>query len=181
MKGATLPALLGMTLAVLAAAPAAAETPAPADPAARLVQEVGALNRNLERVANLLEEFLAKQEMDMLMKRIEFKSRRLSPLEQELRTARKERSNREEERSHLQMQMEEMERVLEAQEREGAEESDADWAPGTKVRMETRMTYLRDAMDALDLRIMELENDLASRREEIEGWEEYLDREIGLR
>jgi chromosome segregation ATPase len=181
MKRATLPALLGITLAVVVTAPAAVETPAPADPAARLVQEVGALNRNLERVATLLEEFLAKQEMDMLMKRIEFKSRRLSPLEQDLRNARQERSRREEERSSLRVQLEEMERALEDEETEGAGASHIEWPPGTKVQMETRMTFLRDALDALDLRIMELENDLASRREEIEGWEEFLDREMGLR
>lgn len=181
MKRAMLPALLGITLAVVVAAPAAAETPAPADPAARLVQEVGALNRNLERVATLLEEFLAKQEMDMLMKRIEFKSRRLSPLEQELRDARQERSRREEERSSLRVQLEEMERALEDEETEGAGAPHIEWTPTTKALMETRMTFLRDALDALDLRIMELENDLASRREEIEGWEEFLDKEMGLR
>ena len=51
---------------------------------AALLEQVTGVNRSLERLVSLLEDSLDRQQIDLLLKRIELRERRLAPLEAQL-------------------------------------------------------------------------------------------------
>jgi flagellar biosynthesis chaperone FliJ len=179
MRSGALAAALTAAAAVAAPqAPAdAPPSPSPADPAAGL-QEV---NRTLREIAALLREYLERQQIDHLMKRIELQHRSLAPLEDELRRQRAERDGVASEMKALSAHQALMRERLDEEEVQGAAaEQQDDWRMQVR-QIEVRLALETEKVGALDQRIADLEADLAGRQAEIRAWEEMLDEAMGLR
>lgn len=174
---------IALTVGVLAvAAVLAAGSPPQAEPPTdqELVEEVRKLNGTLERMGILLEDFLDRQRVDMLMKRIEIKSRRLAPMEEELRQVRTRRESLQEEVKMIRMELERFEGDAEDPDNPDREAS-KELARQMRAQLEPRAEMVQDSIGDLDLRIVEMETAILSRRDEIQAWEELVDKELGIR
>ena len=163
-----------------AAATQAQETPPADDQTTFLLEEVAGLNRSLEEIATLLSLLLKQQHVDILIKRIELKERRLSPLQSELRGTQDERTSVQEEIKGLEAFRKETERQLDEQAQTGLDTLDSDERRMLR-EMELRSERLTERLERLDQRAIELENDFAASREEITILDEMLAEQLGLR
>lgn len=164
---------------VPAAAALAAET-APEDPHRSVVRELAGLNRTLQQIQGVLERLLVQQELDLLMKRIDLKARRLAPLQSELRGIRGsiESTNGEMKRSgafkkQLQAELERY-RELRRDTNGSAEER-------SLQDVESEIDLIEERLETLQRRQIEVEDELAARRQEIQFLEDALDERLGLR
>ena len=89
--------------------------------AAALLEQVTGVNRSLERLVNLLEDSLDRQQIDLLLKRIELRERRLAPLEAQLHRAENRLSNAEDEVARMTRMLEEQEKNMRERIRNGAD------------------------------------------------------------
>jgi hypothetical protein len=140
---------------------------------ARLVDDVAGLNRSLERMVVMLETLIDNQAIDILLKRVELKERRLIPLESELRRA---------ERSHLDMQsrvkmiqeeLEQQEDALSEEMRKGIDHQDSE-TRRAREQMERILATEMSRADEFQRRVRLLEDELAEGREEIAILDEQL-------
>ena len=138
-------------------------------------RELAGMRRSLHEITILLAAALDHQELSVLMSRMELKQRRLQPLEAALDSARKERQGLTDEASHL-ADMLEMFR-----EEAGENSTDTEALQGEILRGRKRQDRLAERVAALDLRIIELEDDLARNEEDIIMLEEMVDARLGLR
>ncbi len=170
-------------LAVLGAAaflsPALAQEPATAS-ATTLEQELTQLNQTMREIAELMRTYIARQEVDMILKRIELHRRYLNPLEEELRRTRSTKENMEEEIERMSAMIIEMEEQIAREDSDGLDPADS---PARQAidRMELHLKLTKDRQWTLEQRVLSLENDLSSRRQEMEALEEIADEQLGLR
>ena len=164
---------------VPAAAALAAET-VPEDRRQSVVRELAGLNRTLQQIQGVLERLLVQQELDLLMKRIDLKARRLAPLQSELRGIRGsiESTNGEMKRSgafkkQLQAELERY-RELRRDTNGSAEER-------SLQDVESEIDLIEERLETLQRRQIEVEDELAARRQEIQFLEDALDERLGLR
>jgi len=173
--------LLSIVLApaVSGARPAYGQAADPAAPGDR-IPETPSVSRSLAEISATLKQLLDRQDLDLLVKRIDLKSRRIASLEGQLRGARDERDSLEEARSQIRLHLEQLTEQLDLELAKPGE-GDSSAFKAQKEEMELRSRQLGDRMDALDLRMAELQSLLSVREDEIEGLEDALDRRMGLR
>ncbi len=164
---------------VPATAALAAET-VPEDRRQSVVRELAGLNRTLQQIQGVLERLLVQQELDLLMKRIDLKARRLAPLQLELRGVRSsiESTNEEMKRSGA------FKKQLQA-DLERYQELGRDTDSFTKERslqdVESEIDLIEERLETLQRRQIEVEDELAAHRQEIQFLEDALDERLGLR
>jgi hypothetical protein len=148
---------------------------------AALLIEMKTLNESLREISGLLKEFLSNQRFEVLMKRVEFKARALAEAEKTLQSMIGERDKVSRdllgyEANLTQLEVEKEMVQDQGQEEEGVEE----FIQARRVQIETEVKMMKRRVNDLDLRIMEMETQVMIRRDEILGWEEYLDRELEM-
>lgn len=146
-----------------------------------LQRELAGMRLSLQEITILLAAALEHQELSVLMSRIELKQRRLQPLETALLNARKERRGMTEEEAHHadMLEMFEDQAGTHANDPEAMEREDLMKREASRSRK--RLDRLASLIDALDLRIIELEDDLARNEDDIAILEELIDERLGLR
>jgi predicted RNase H-like nuclease (RuvC/YqgF family) len=173
-----IPAALCAALLLAVTFPAAAQQSA--DDMKRLIDEVAGLNRSLDRLAAMLEQMMFQQEVDLLLKRIELKERRLEPMAGHLRSLQREYDGRKTEIKHYQEMLEQAERDVSDELRQGrgdmVEESEAQQMV---KELERALTVETAAIEGLERRIRELEDALAEGREEVLILDEQLREMMG--
>jgi chromosome segregation ATPase len=162
--------LAGLCVLILAAAslPARAQ-----EDAAQMAEDVAGLNRSLERMVVLLESLIGNQQVDILLKRIELKERRLAPLESELRRAERAMIDVEARLKRMQEEAEEMVDVIADEVRAGIDREGSD-SRRTKDQLERVINAESSRVDEMRRRVQQLENELASGRDEIVILDEQL-------
>lgn len=145
-----------------------------------LAQGVLDLNRSVQEIAALLREQLKKQQADVLMKRMEISGRALSTQEQELRSAVAARSTITDALREIQARIEQLKDVV-GREAPGGVRRPENELSREGSELDLREKLLKDRLAAAEQRVIELENDVAKRRDEIKLWEELVDAQLGLR
>lgn len=175
-------AVLSLLVAVLALSGASrlyGQQPEPGAAGDRM-PETPSVSRSLAEISSALRQLLDRQDLDLLVKRIDLKARRISALEDQLRGSRDERDSIEEARMQLRLRLEQLTDQLDLELAKPGE-GDSPAFKAQKEELELRLKQLGDRMDALDLRMAELQSLLSVREDEIEGLEDALDRRMGLR
>lgn len=145
-----------------------------------VVQEMAGLNATLQQIQAVLDRLLIQQELDLLMKRIDLRSRRVAPMESELRGIKSSVRSTTEEIQHLELYREELEESAADRREQGLEETGS--AEEREQRdIESRLSVVTERLESLQRRQIEVENELAEQREEIQFLEDALDDRLGLR
>jgi len=162
--------LAGLCLVVLAIAvsPARAQ-----DASGQLAEDVAGINRSLERMANLLETLIGNQQVDILLKRIELKERRLAPLESDLRRAERALIDIESRVKRLNEEREELDDAVDEEVRAGVD-SEGSEARRMRDQLERVVEMEAGRVEEYRRRVLHLEDQLAEGREEIAILDEQL-------
>jgi chromosome segregation ATPase len=141
-----------------------------AKPGDASAQELAKLNAIMREVADLLTKQVANGQLDLLMKRTQMALGQVERSETLLRQAQDERASMEEERSRLEGHRE----AISAQPKMSAEERNSALAG---IDVELKRSGQR--LNALDTKIVELQNRIAERQDELRGWQALVDRRLG--
>lgn len=169
--------LLLVTLCVPATGPATAQSE-PLDPQTTALQtELRRLNKNIERIATLLERSVEGQQLDLLIQRVEMGSNRLSLAEQSLRSAKISRAA-----------IDDQKREIDARLGQLAEEIDVGTLdmPVEELERYTRelglqLKLLKEKVRDADRQILELENEVMNQRDRVRDWQDYIDEKLTSR
>jgi predicted RNase H-like nuclease (RuvC/YqgF family) len=152
---------LSLALITIAAMPARAQ-----EGVGQLADDLAGINRSLERMAGMLEILIGNQQVEILLKRIEMKERRLAPLESELRRAERALVDLEARVKRLNDEREELEDVLAEEMREGI-----DLEGSETRRMQEQLARVAEMeagrVEEYRRRVLRLEDQLADGRDEI--------------
>ena len=121
----------------------------------------------------LLESSLANQQVDLLLKRIDLKERRLAPLEAELREAEQAAVRSASEIRRLEELREQQERQVSRDVREGSDHPDSE-ARRMMQKIDATFEYQSSRVEEEQARVRRLEDQLAEGRDEIVILEELL-------
>lgn len=170
--------LAGLAVSVPAAgaAPPAAGATSPADLAA-LTEELRELTRSVQELVELLRHQTEGQRLGLWMQRIDLAQRRLAPLEQERRRLEADLDAVSEEENRLRALLSD----LEAEAEEAAEGLPGQPAPdqaALRGELQLHLGALRRRRSNLETRLVELDNELVTRRRDLEDWEHGLDRRL---
>lgn len=166
MSGFRIPVAFGFAvLAAVATVSVAQQTPA-AGQAERLVEEVAGLNRNLDRLVLLMEQAMDYQRVDLLIKRIELGERRMLPVAEDLRSARREVEDVETDIKRYDEMLEHHEATLRDEIRRGVDAPDS---PTRQMLDELRRVAEVEGarLDHVRDRVHRLEDELAEGRKEL--------------
>jgi hypothetical protein len=158
---------------LLVAGAALAQTPpTPADGDVRA--ELAKLNQAVREIAALLAKQTEGQKLELLMKRVELASSRAGASEARLRSLQSEKTNLEEERVQFEARTKEITERLESETSETAR---------TEMEMFLRRSQaegkrLAGRLQSVSQEVSELENLVASQREEAREWQRTLDRRL---
>jgi predicted nucleic acid-binding Zn-ribbon protein len=131
-------------------------------------RELAKLNATMRQVADLLTKLVAQGQLDLLMKRTQMATDQVERAETQLRQAQDERASVEGERSRLQSQ-----RDMTAQGKMPEAERDTILAG-----IDPELKRLAQRQSTLEGRIVELQNRIAERQDELRGWQALLDRRL---
>lgn len=170
--------LLVLLIAVLAAVPVvgqeAAQEPRPAP---TVEEQLARLNSTLARIAELLERQVEGQSLDLALKRVQFGSGRVETLERDLRNAEDRRSSLSDEQYRIRSRLEMMAGEFEDLSPEQLE--------GRRPMYEQMIGQAERELEILDARLLEteqriidLENELTRRRDDLRAIQDQLDREL---
>ena len=138
-----------------------------------IAADVQGIHQALNRMVVLLEEAQQQQHVELLLKRIELKERRLAPLEGRLRSAEDQVAGLEDELRHIEVMRNEAEQEIDDEIRTGVDDPQSE----TRQMLDTleRMVEPMNArLDEAGLRVRRAEDDLLDGREEIEILDELL-------
>lgn len=160
-----------VSLLVLAAAiPARAQEPAAGRSDTAVVQELAQIRAALKEIAATLARQAEHSQIDLLMKRAQLAAGEVERGELQLRTFENERGALEDQRLRL------------AQEAEAVEARMADAAAAEREAMtaqiEGEQKRIAQRLRTLEGQIAELQNRLATRRDELRDWQALLDRRL---
>jgi len=178
---------LGMILVILAAPLSlsaedelvAAEQLTLQEQMARLTSAVGRLNELMETSLEHQQTLIERQALEIALARIGLAQERISPLEEELSRLRAEQDRAKEQRARMLEELNNLDE-MERNEEDGGESSGI---PFDQIRKQVRSEVQRldEILWNLDQRIMEMENELSRRQEEVIGLEENVDIWLGIR
>ena len=172
------------TLLILSAAAAGSPLAAQAPPAdAGLEQEVRRLNVTLSELVELLRRQLESSNAAVLMQRVQLMTSRMAPAEEELRTARAALAGAEGEKEDLELSVTNFAAQIERDLAEGniTDEQARLIREQQDAVLEQRTKQIQGRIWSARQRVIDLEQDLAVRRAELETWEGEIDRVLGLR
>ncbi len=172
-----------LTAACIAAIPAAwgQEKPLPeVEAEAALRAELAALTRSVARIAALLEEHLKRQQADLLMQRIQLASRGLTDLEQRVSRAKEERDSLERERRLMNDEIARLEIAEGEDPPAGIPQTEED-RKALRMNLDREVRRITEGLAGVEGLLAVLESELAVRLEELEAWEELVDKALGLR
>lgn len=158
-------------LFVFLAAPAVAQTPT--ETGSDLVKEVAALRKTMEEAVALLDRALVHQRVELLLKRLDLKERRVLPLESELRGARDGLTASRNEVERFELIVEETEQRISEEVRDGTDRADSE-NRRLKQDLEQALAHIRRNLESDEERVRRLEDELGDRLEEIEVLEDSL-------
>jgi hypothetical protein len=138
-----------------------------------LVREVAALRKTMEQAVVLLDRALVHQRVELLLKRLDLKERRVLPLESELRGARDELTASRNELARFEMILEETEQGISQEVRDGTDQPDSE-NRRLKQDLEQAVAHVQRNLESDEQRVRQLEDELAERLEEIELLEDSL-------
>lgn len=174
-----LPALAFAVLASGAGAAWAQPAPNPAsDPVGAVQQDVAELNRSVKELVALLREYLTRQQVDLMFKRIELCFQKMGPIQEELRGLRARRSDDEVELNQLRTALAAREALEPQEEPKADEDLERDVR---KVQLEAEIKSLRNRISQADQRILQLENELAQEQRNVQSWEAVIDQRLNPR
>jgi chromosome segregation ATPase len=169
------PRSIGAILAVLVlgALPAAGQPTASDHAVAQLSEEMKGIRQSLDRMAALLEATRRHQQIDLVLKRIALRERRLKPLEDRLRSAESEVEGISEHLKSLDRMQAQHEEELDAEIRDGLDD------PRSETRrvladIERTRTGAEERLEAAYSRGQQYENELAHGKRQIEILDEML-------
>lgn len=166
------------TAALLVAGSPAVVAQQDTDDLPRLVEEMSGVNRSLDQLVRLMESILEQQKTDLLLKRIEMKERRVSPLEAEMRNARNTASGISTEIERLQAMLDEWESAHRRAVRDGKEAVAAEQLEMiNQVRSNLEIEIL--SRDDFERRARDLEDEIALHRRVIEVLDDMLAEKLG--
>jgi len=163
----------------LVEAQAAPGTRSPSGDMSRLVDEVAGLNRSLDKLAVMLEQMMFQQEVDLVLKRIELKERRLEPMAGHLRSLQREYDDRKTEIKHYQEMLEQARNQVSEEIRQGRDLVADSEASQIAAEMERALLVETGRIEGLERRMRELEDALAEGREEVLILDEQLREMMG--
>ncbi len=138
-----------------------------------VVSELARVRASLDRLVQLLEDAQAAQQAELLLRRIERRERRLLPLESRLRTAREDLVQLDEELVKFAAYREQLDEEIRAA--TGRGESSEPEAGLILDRLDAEKTGMERRKEQLELRIRQLEDQVAEQLEEIEFMEGSLE------
>jgi chromosome segregation ATPase len=163
--------LLGWLLVALCALPAAAQQQP--DPATRVADELAGVNRSLDQLVTMMQTMMEYQEIDLVLKRIEMKERRVLPLESALRNARETVTSVSSELERMQSMVQEWEDAESRAVREGREQEAAEFRQMI-AHSRAEVEYQTATLDRYEQRVRELEDDIALLNRDLRGLDELL-------
>lgn len=168
MNGKSLLAGLCLVVLTIAATPARAQ-----DASGQLAENIAGINRSLERMVAMLETLIDNQRVDILLKRIELKERRLEPLESELRRTERAITDVEARIKRLNEEKEELDDAIADDVRAGTDSEDSE---SRRMKMQLERVIETENARTEDMRrqVNRLEDQLADGREELAILDEQL-------
>jgi len=152
---------------ILWATPAAAQA-APTDyEAAQLADDVRGIRQALDRLVALTEIGQQHRKIDLVLKRIELRERRLEPLQRRLASAEAEVDRKEEQLKVLARMLEQHEEALDAEIRDGRDDAHSE-TRRTIEDIKRSQIGATERLETAQLRVQLYENDLAIGQREIE-------------
>lgn len=141
-------------------------------------QELIQLDRSLQELVSLLREVLARQEVDLLFRRVELGLQKMDPLNQELESLRARKAADDARLSQLRTVM----AAFQASDtQEGASPEASEEGEIQRMQLEAEVAQLKRRVSEADQRIVELENALAEEQRGLREWEAEIDRRLGRR
>ena len=153
---------------------AVAQTPPAPQPAPEMLEEVAGINRSLARLVDMLETIRDNQKVDLLLKRIELKERRLAPLETRLRDAESRCEGIQREIDDMETMRAQIEEEIAEEVRSGRDEMTRDSQLMLR-EFGVRVEYLEASLERATTQKREHEDDLALQRKEIAILDEMLE------
>ena len=165
---------LPVIMSLLVASPAPGQNE-PLDPRSLDLQgEIQLLNRNIERIATLLERSVEGQQLELLIQRVEMASSRLSLAEQTLHSAKSSRANLDDEKRELEMRLDQLAGQLDTGEIDMSLEDMERYTQELGLQLKLLNERVRDA----DRQIIELENEVMNQRDNVHDWQDYIDEKL---
>lgn len=174
-----------MAESLLAAALLAAVLPAAAEQAGQpgaappgLVEEVAGMRSSLDRLVVLLERVAEQQKVDLLLKRVELKERRLLPVASDLRSLEGDHEEQKVIVTRYREMLEQMEDALSDEIRRGVDRPDSE--PRQMIpELERELQIQIERIEDLERRMRRLEDELIDGRREIAVLDEQLRELLG--
>jgi len=161
-------------LLLLVARPAPGQNE-PLDPQSLDLQgEIQRLNKNIERIATLLERSVEGQQLELLIQRVEMASNRLSLAEQNLHSTKSTRANLDDEKRELEMRLDQLAGQLNTGEIDMPLEDMERYTQELGLQLRLLNERVRDA----DRQIIELENEVMNQRDNVRDWQDYIDEKL---
>jgi hypothetical protein len=165
-----------LVIAGLASAAGRAQD-APIETSPALEVQLERLNKNIERIADLLEQSLAGQHLDLLMQRVEVGASRLAVAEKNLRDAQATRSALDDEKLEIEARLAQMAEALDS----GTVDMPLEELERYTRELDLRLQLLKDRLRDADREIFGLESEVIRQREHIRDWQDYIDEELTSR
>jgi chromosome segregation ATPase len=165
------PTILALLVGVTAASGQSPEAKVSPD----VSTELAKLNKAVREIADLLAKQTKGQKVDLLMKRLELASSKIGQLEQRERSLQSEKTNAEDETNRIETEL----KLIQTQADTAASESQRPDLAATLARGEVELKRLADRIQSISQEIGDIENVLATQREELKGWQQVVDRTLG--
>jgi hypothetical protein len=150
---------------------------APVETAPALQAQLERLNKNIERIADLLEQSLAGQHLDLLMQRVEVGAGRLAVAEKSLRDAQATRSALDDEKLEIEARLAQMAEGLDS----GTLDMPLEELEHYTRELDLQLQLLKERLKDADREIFGLESEVMRQREHIRDWQNYIDDELTSR
>jgi chromosome segregation ATPase len=144
-----------------------------------LPEQVADLDRSVKELVALFRQYLDRQQVDYLFKRIELSLQKMGPLNEELRSLRASKAADEGELGQLRTALAGRQALSSQTEAKPGEEQREEAL--LEVQREAQIKLLRSRISQADQRIAELENELAQEKQNVQRWEAAIDQHLGTR
>jgi len=136
------------------------------NPTEQLARELARLNRSLDRIVGLMEDVASYDRIELVLRRIDLKERRLAPLEAQMRRVDSEMFDHKSEMKRMGQMVEEHEDRLDDEIREGTDRPNSDTRQYLH-QLRQAVAGITARYEELQLRQRRLEDELADGRDEI--------------
>lgn len=147
---------------------------APPPEAATLQSEIARLNQSIAQLVTMLRENMERQRLDLMLRRVEILHLDLAPLQEELRSARADKRSLEEEQMRLQTLFNDLEQQM-SRSHDDAQVLRTSEEDQREHDLKVQLKFLAGRVDSAEQRIVELENELADKRRQIDFFEGIVD------